>query len=449
MGEWIRTRGISGEYGYQNMRTGEFRTTMPTESTVSRTTTNSTGISQGKRRALDAATKQTNSYNTRAHKVHNYADETRRLAQKHQNVHVQSDGTPTIVQSDYTPGPEAPMEQVSPEFDLLNMWRLGMTSVAKEMKPLVSTNANTGVKTVTEIPALSDADILKAFNEAKQYHLNRINSPEWEQAAIRSKQFSPEEIPVLRNELTTQLNRVKFGSIADEVQNRWGVRLLNSNTSSAGDLAVHQAVLRPGGTTMDDVIHTVSLVNKNMSYDSAVDNFIHELGHGMTSGLGSTAENLAANNARLNLESKLFPQTQKLIDYNNSLLPTRTADQILNSGVKATEKGMNWIRGYLGEATEKTARGYVGKKHIADLTNYAKANNLNSDYNSITQWLGSRVPNMQQLNWVGGAENTPNFYKNVLGITAPIGAFGYAASSTNSTSSQYHKQGGQIKYFYD
>lgn len=449
MGEWIQTRGISGEYGYQNMRTGEFRTTMPTESTVSRTTTNSTGISQGKRRALDAATKQTNSHNTRAYKVHNYADETIRRTQDHQDVHVQSDGTPTIVQTDYTPSPEAPMEQVSPEFDLLNMWRLGMTSAVKEMKPLVSTNANAGVKTGTEIPALTDADILKAYKEARQYHLSRINSPEWEQAVIRSKQFSPEEIPILRNELTTQLNRVKLGSIADEVYDRWGMRLRNSNTSFAGDQAVHQAVLRPGGTTMDDVIHTVSLVNKNKSYDSAVDDFIHELGHGMTSGLGSTAENLAANNARLNLESKLFPQTQKLIDYNNSLLPTRTEDQILNSGVKATKRGLDWIRGYVGQATEKTARGYVGKRRIDALTNYAKANNLNSDYNYITQWLGSRIPNMQQLNWVGGAENTPNFYKNILGITAPVGAFGYAASSNNSTSSQYYKQGGQIKYFYN
>lgn len=82
---------------------------------------------------------------------------------------------------------QAPMEQVSPEFDLLNIWRLGMTSVAKKMKPLISTNANSGVKIGTEIPALSDADILKAYNEAKQYHLNRINSPEWEQAVIRSE----------------------------------------------------------------------------------------------------------------------------------------------------------------------------------------------------------------------------------------------------------------------
>ena len=123
------------------------------------------------------------------------------------------------------------MEQVSPEFDLLNVWRLGVTTAAKNMKPLVSTNANAGIKTTAEIPALSDENILKAFNEAKQFHINRINSPEWEQAVIRSKQFSPEEIPVLRNELITQLNRIKLGSAVDEARSRWGLNIANYNAA--------------------------------------------------------------------------------------------------------------------------------------------------------------------------------------------------------------------------
>jgi len=29
MGEWIRSRGINGEYGYLNIKTGEFRTNLP------------------------------------------------------------------------------------------------------------------------------------------------------------------------------------------------------------------------------------------------------------------------------------------------------------------------------------------------------------------------------------------------------------------------------------
>lgn len=446
MGDWIKTRGANGEWGWLNIKTNQFRTTQPVEGTISSNTTKSTGISQGVNRQRDAVTRQTDSYNRRQYKVHNHQDQTNHLVQKHKEVTVDSDGNFKETQADYIPTPEAPMEQVSPEFDLLNVWRLGVTAAAKNMKPLVSTNANAGIKTTAEIPALSDEDILKAFNEAKQFHINRINSPEWEQAVMRSKQFSPEEIPVLRNELTTQLNRIKLGSAVDEARSRWGLNIANYN-AAPGVQAAHMSVLKPGGTTMDDIIHTVSLLNKNKSYDSAVDEFVHELGHGMTSGLGSTAENLAANNARLNLESKLFPQTQKLIDYNNSLLPTRTADQILKEEPKVAEQGIKWLRGYVGKATEKTARGYVGKRHIDNLINYAKANNLNSDYNNITQWLGSRVPNMQQLNLVGGAENTPNFYKNILGITAPIGAFGYAASSNNSTFSDYYKQGGKIKYF--
>lgn len=45
MPDWIQARGINGERGYLNTKTGAFRTTVPTESTISRTTTNSTGIS--------------------------------------------------------------------------------------------------------------------------------------------------------------------------------------------------------------------------------------------------------------------------------------------------------------------------------------------------------------------------------------------------------------------
>ncbi len=457
MGDWITKKDANGNIYWYNTRTHQRSSgislttnTIPDGGTIKKNTEASTGISSGQTRQRDATVRQVNSYNTRAYKVHNHQDQTNHLAQKNQTAALDKNGDYHAVQTNYTPTPEAPMEQVSPEFDLLNMWRIGLSPIAKKAKPLASADANasSGIKTATEIPALSDADILKAYNEAKQYHFNRINSPEWEQAAIRSERFSPGEIPILRNELTTQLNRVKLGSIADEAKKRWGLKVANLNTQP-GAQAVHWSLLKPGGSTMDDVIHTVELVNKNMPYDAAVDNFIHELGHAMTSGLGSTAENLARNVPHINLESKLFPLTQRLMDYNNSLLPTRTSEQILNSGIKATERGLNWIRDYLGQATEKTARGYVGKRHIEDLINYAKSNNANSDYNHITQWLGSRITNMQQLNWVGGAENTPNFYKNLLGLTAPVGVFGYVASSNNLASSQYHKQGGQIKYFYD
>lgn len=121
MGDWIKTRGINGEWGWLNVKTNQFRTTQPVEGTISSNTTKSTGISQGVNRQRDAVTRQTDSYNRRQYTVHNHQDQTSHLVQKHKEVTVDSDGNFKETQADYTPTPEAPMEQVSPEFDLLTL----------------------------------------------------------------------------------------------------------------------------------------------------------------------------------------------------------------------------------------------------------------------------------------------------------------------------------------
>lgn len=113
------------------------------------------------------------------------------------------------------------------------------------MKPLVSANTNTGIKASAEIP-LSEDNILKLLTKPKQFHINRINSPEWEQAVIRSRKFSTKEISELRNELTTQLNRVKLGSGADEVYKRWKMRIPNHNAAPEVQ-AVHLSYFKPKG----------------------------------------------------------------------------------------------------------------------------------------------------------------------------------------------------------
>jgi hypothetical protein len=46
-----------------------------------------------------------------------------RLKQKNQDVILDKQGEPEVIQADYTPTLEAPMEIVSPEFDLLTLGR--------------------------------------------------------------------------------------------------------------------------------------------------------------------------------------------------------------------------------------------------------------------------------------------------------------------------------------
>ncbi len=126
MGDWILTRGVNGEYGYVNTSTGQFRTSIPVESTTNSTTSRSIGYNSqqaksGNQRArTQASINQANSYNNRQQNIHNYADATQKLVQKHQVATIDSNGNAHTVQANYTPQNEAPMEQVSPEFDLLS-----------------------------------------------------------------------------------------------------------------------------------------------------------------------------------------------------------------------------------------------------------------------------------------------------------------------------------------
>lgn len=116
MGDWIYTRGPSGEYGYINLKTGQFRSSRPLEGTIQRTAENSVGYRQGTQQGRNqAAAKMADSYNSRQKEVHNYQDTTNKLQQKQQSVTIDPNGDAHVVQTDYTPVNEAPMQITGPE----------------------------------------------------------------------------------------------------------------------------------------------------------------------------------------------------------------------------------------------------------------------------------------------------------------------------------------------
>lgn len=128
MGEWITKKDANGNIYWYNTRTHQRSSgislttnTIPDGGTIKENTEASTGISSGQNRQRDATVRQVNSYNTRTYKVHNHQDQTNHLTQKNQTAAVDKNGNYHAVQTNYTPTPEAPMEQVFPEFDLLTL----------------------------------------------------------------------------------------------------------------------------------------------------------------------------------------------------------------------------------------------------------------------------------------------------------------------------------------
>lgn len=112
----ILTRDINGNYVYVDVSTGQSSVSdVPQSGTIQANTVRSIGGDrQTKKGRYQIARNQTNNYNNRQHKVHNYADQTIRLNQKQQTVSVDNEGEPVINQTDYTPNVEAPMEPYTP-----------------------------------------------------------------------------------------------------------------------------------------------------------------------------------------------------------------------------------------------------------------------------------------------------------------------------------------------
>ena len=178
--------------------------------------------------------------------------------------------------------------------------------------------------------------------------------------------------------------------------------------------------MKPGNTDINKIFHGVELQNPNMTYSNAVDEFIHELGHGMTSGIPTTAEQALKTNPRIVLESTAYPLTQRLVDYNASLIPKQTVETLLSRNPRFTEKGLDYLLNYVGRGQEQLARSYVGQRHINNLYGATQKAGKPFEYKSAVVYLRNQVPNMKQLNWYGGNADI-NMYQKALGLAAPIG----------------------------
>lgn len=298
--------------------------------------------------------------------------------------------------------------------------------------PIININPNAGVN-ISQIKPLSTDEIARAFNQAKTFHLNRINSKGWERRA-RNAGFTEKEIPILRQELTTQLNKVQHKPLREVLKELGLVAKTNSNSDLGISLAQHYTIMKPGNTDINKIFHGVELQNPNMSYSNAVDEFIHELGHGMSSGIPTTAEQALKTNPRILLESKAYPLTQRLVDYNASLIPKQTVETLQSRGPKFSEKGLNFLLNYVGKGQEQLARSYVGQRHINNLYGATQKAGKPFEYKSAVAFLRNKVPNMQQLNWYGGNADI-NMYQKALGLAAPIGiglsAYGLSNNQNN------------------
>ena len=116
MGDWIYTTDINGNKGWLNIKTNQFRTTYPQQGTIQQNTEKSVGFRPYvKQDKVKAAVKMKNSYNSRQYTPHNHMDESIKLEQKHQEVTIDKNGNPHIIQKDFTPKDETPMKIEGPE----------------------------------------------------------------------------------------------------------------------------------------------------------------------------------------------------------------------------------------------------------------------------------------------------------------------------------------------
>lgn len=111
----IKIKDINGNWVWYDTETKQTTSAEVQQGTIRNNAVKSVGADTStKRGRVMAAHNQTQSYNRRQYKVHNYADQTTRLKQKQQTVSIDKQWEPTINQTDYTPNVEAPMIPYTP-----------------------------------------------------------------------------------------------------------------------------------------------------------------------------------------------------------------------------------------------------------------------------------------------------------------------------------------------
>lgn len=290
------------------------------------------------------------------------------------------------------------------------------------------------------IPALTDEQIEKARQRAIRWHTDRINSKDWEKRVLHSKQFTKEEVPVLREQLLRNLQKTRAVS-TEQFCNDLKVPIPEKEEATRA----WNHVIGPDnaeGATMDNIYQNVALLDKNISYDDAVDSFIHEYGHSLYSGY-IPREGDPVINAIIEREQPLVARAMK---YNSKLAPT-DAPLVMRSRLDIPTTDYQLLH-YYGNDTEKSARGYVGIYNILKKCIENKAKGIPTfDLDDLTR----QIPDMEELYMVTGNKGAFNMYKNMLNYGVPLTLAGGTTmgllNNDNEDSSNEYRFGGNIKYF--
>ena len=307
---------------------------------------------------------------------------------------------------------------------------LGGISGAKKLtnisKPNVNVTANIETIAKQGTNTLSQEELQKAFETARKWHLNRINSPGYKDRALRAG-FTEKEIPQLQQQLTDQINRLKLQRPEEVLGSNIKLNHNSNGKPSAGYWKTN---------INGDLKQGISLYDSNMSYDDAVSNFIHEFGHGATFGLNGTE-----TSGYMKTLSDQFPLINRAVKYNRSLYPEITVERVEQAAPGAIRTGNV---GYFASPTEMQSRGYEFMRDYG--SNWVKAYKSGELPSKTHQDLvGSRV-NSNIFNTIATPKGAANFQKNALGISVPLGLGGYGLYNNDNQQQQlqYQKQGGKM-----
>ena len=253
----------------------------------------------------------------------------------------------------------------------------------------------------TSINPLTSDQINKAFEQARSWHINRINNNNWQTRALKAG-FNEVEIPQLRAQLLSQIKKLQLKSPHEVLGKDVKFKSDLSGKASAVYWKTGQNGLLKQG---------IEFKNPNMSYEDAVSTFIHEFGHGATFGLG--VENTSALNKYFQQQ---FPLIHRAVKYNNSLFP-----KITESSIQKILPNVGKNAEYFAKPTEMQSRGYEFMRKITNaIPAYKKI------YGNESQiQFDKLVPLMKQnfnsvlFNRLTGENGSRNFVNNALS-TLPL-----------------------------
>ena len=288
--------------------------------------------------------------------------------------------------------------------------------------------------------ALSQEEIQKAFEGARQWHLKRINSEGWKARASRAG-FTDEEIPQLQKQLLDQIKRLTLTT-------EKSVFGKNASISNAGNARLAARYMQYYDPVTKQIRMGISLESPNISYNEAFRNFVHEFGHGATFGLNGTetsgVKGLLANK---------FPLINRLVKYNKSLYPEISEKSVSEVLPEVNEYWASQtidnpkLLSYFAEPTEMQSRGYEFLLNSAAAKNRLKRtmNVEPTDLEVMDKAVKYGGPSSNMFRKLAGEQGASNFIHNALGFSVPLG-LGYGLYNNNDQQQQlqYQKQGGRM-----